>query len=455
MIKKRIVQGFGLVLMIMLAVVTFSCNKEEAGGDSESASAKPKKKEMIQVGVVLPQTGAYAGFGTGGAFGIEAAVEDINALGGIQVGDEKMLVDITIMDNQSDPNKGGTLAETLITQRNVNFMLSGEGPPPLHPAVSNVCERYKVPYVASCGPFEPWNGLREATDTKWQYTWATGVFALGSPSEEGDFRAGVPGYKVNDTWVNMLEQFGDQTNKKVAVFASDDPDGIGWYNNLPAILEAAGYEPVGIDKKLGFLPAETTDFSSVINEWKAEGAEILWGNSIPPFFAALWKQCQTLGYNPKIASVGRAALFYQDISSWGGDLPNGVGTEVWWTPAIEEYEGIGDTTPRSLVDRWTEDSGQPMNPAVGAGYRAAQVLFDAIERAGTLDGEKVNEALAETDLMTIGHRVKFDSHHFNRTPIVFGQWQPTDDGSDWVLEVIYSKHDFIPETADAVFPIPE
>ena len=437
--KKRLLQGLGLVMMAFLVITTFSCQKE--GGNT------------LKVGVVQAQTGAYAGFGTGDVFGLQAAVEDINALGGVDVDGEKMMIELIIMDNQSDPNKAGTLAESLITQKNVSFIVSGDEPPPMHPAVSNVCERYKIPYVTSCGPFEPWSGLREATDSKWQYTWSTGLFALGSPAEPGDFRAGIDGYKVNDTWVEMLDQFGDQTNKKVAVFASDDPDGIGWYNTLPGILQAAGYEPVGIEKKLGFLPAETTDFSSVINEWKASGAEILWGNCVPPFFAALWKQCQTLGFEPKMAAIGRAALFYQDISAWGGDLPYGVGSEMWWTPTITEYEGIGDTTPMSLADRWTEKTGQPLNPAIGAGYRSAQVLFDAIERAGSIDGDKVNEALASTDLMTIGHRVKFDSNHFNRTPIYFGQWFPTDDEAGWELKVVYSKHDFVPEAAEPIFPI--
>jgi ABC-type branched-subunit amino acid transport system substrate-binding protein len=121
---------------------------------------------------------------------------------------------------------------------------------------------------------------------------------------------------------------------------------------------------------------------------------------------------------------------------------------------MKEYKGIGDTTPISLVERWKEATGQPINPAVGPGYRAFQVLIDAITRAKSIDGEKVNKALESTDLMTIGHRVKFDENHFNRSPLYYGQWQKTNTPEGWKLEVIYSRHSFVPETAEVLFPIP-
>lgn len=318
-----------------------------------------------------------------------------------------------------------------------------------------VAERYRIPYVTSVGPFEPWTAMRNETDTKWQYTWATGLFAIAVPASGDDFRTGKSGYTVNDYWVDMLKKFEDKlSNKKVAVIASDEPDGVGWYSGLGGMLSPHGFEPLGLDKKLGLLPLETTDFSSVINEWKASGAEVLWGNCPAPFFGALWKQCQTLGFKPKAVFIGRAPLFYQDVSSWGGDLPLGIGVEVWWDPAMTEYQGIGDTTPTSLVERWKKDTNQPMNPAVGPGYRAFQVLIDAISRAGSLEGNKVNEALAATDLMTIGHRVKFDDNHFSRSPLFFGQWQKVDTPEKWKLEIIYSRHPFVPETAKPLFPIP-
>lgn len=95
-----------------------------------------------------------------------------------------------------------------------------------------------------------------------------------------------------------------------------------------------------------------------------------------------------------------------------------------------------------------------MNRSIGAGYSIIQVLIDAIERAGTLDADDVCDALADTNLMTIRHRVVFDENQFSRGPLVYGQWQWDEGEEDWVCPIVLSKHSFIPETGEVLFPIP-
>ena len=105
------------------------------------------------------------------------------------MGDKKIPIKLVIVDNESDPNKAGSLAESLIVQDKVNFIVSGDEPPPMHPGVSQAAEKHKVVYVTSTGPEEPWAAMRQETPTKWQYTWATGLFAIVSPPPAGDFRS--------------------------------------------------------------------------------------------------------------------------------------------------------------------------------------------------------------------------------------------------------------------------
>ena len=437
--KKFLV--FALMVVVVSALIVSGCKKGP--------------KEEIRFGVPAPLTGMYASFGEGGVFGMEAAVEDINKEGGVYVKefDSKLPIKLIIVNNESDPLKAGTLAESLIVNDKVHVLAYGDQPPPMNSSISTVADRYKIPYVTSTGPQEPWLGMRSEVEGHWKYTWATGMFAIVMPAPKGDFR-NKPGYTITDTWKAMLELFGKKTNKKAAVFASDDPDGIGWYSLFPDFLEKMGYDVCGTDKKLGLAPMETTDFSSIINEWKACGAEILWGNAPAPFVGTLLRQCTTLGFKPKMVSIGRAPLFYEDIKAWGGDIPLGIGCEIWWDPSFGDSPGIGGTTPQSLAERWTKAKDKPLNRNIGPGYSIVQVLIDAIERAGSLDGEKINAALAETDLMTVRHRVKFDKNHFSRGPLVFGQWQKTDKPRVWECPVVFSKHDFIKATADPLFPIP-
>jgi branched-chain amino acid transport system substrate-binding protein len=441
--RRKTMKKLHFALMVFLligALIVSGCSEKKAAPE-------------IRIGVVQAQTGMYAAFGQGGVFGIQAAVDDINKQGGIKVGDVKMSVKLVVVDNESDPNKAGSLAESLIVQDKVNFIISGDEPPPMHAGVSMVADKHKVPYVTCVGPYEPWMGMRQETPTKWQYTWATGLFAIVEPAKEPDPRA-KPGYTIMDTWTAMLDLYGSKTNKKVGIICSDDPDGRGWYMLFGPALKKLGYNVLGLDKNLGLVPLETTDFSSIIKQMKDAGVEILWGNNPGPFFGAFWKQANTLGFKPKIVSIGRGALFYEDVSAWGGDLPQGIGGEVWWYPTLKDSPGIGGTTPASLAERWVNEKKQPLNLAIGPGYRSAQVLFDAIGRAGSIEADKVNEALAKTDLATIGHRVKFNENHFSHAPLMFGQWFKTDKPEKWELKIVFSKHDFIPANGEAVFPKP-
>jgi branched-chain amino acid transport system substrate-binding protein len=152
--------------------------------------AGPTTPEEILVGVPAPLTGMYAGFGEGGKFGMQAAVDDINALGGVYVEeyDKKLPIRLIVVNTESDPLKAGTLAESLIVTNNVNFLAYGDEPPPMNASISNIADRYKVPYICTTGPMEPWLEMRGAAAGNWEYTWATGLFALGAPAPEGDFR---------------------------------------------------------------------------------------------------------------------------------------------------------------------------------------------------------------------------------------------------------------------------
>jgi len=84
-----------------------------------------------------------------------------------------------------------------------------------------------------------------------------------------------------------------------------------------------------------------------------------------------------------------------------------------------------------------------------------QVLFDAVERAGTLDSDAVNKALSETDMMTVNYRVQFDQEtQVSIIPLFLGQWQKTDEPWMWDDEIVFSEYAFMPATAEMVFPVP-
>lgn len=416
-----------------------------------SASQGPKK---ILIGSPASLTGMFAGFGQGQAWGAKAAVEDINKQGGVMVRryGRKIPLEIIFANSESNPQKAGALAEQLIVGKKVNFLVTGNEPPPMHSLAATMAARYNVVHLAHVAVLEPWLAMSKNASPPWKNTWAFG-FSIAEGAQPGDFRYKKPGFTILGTWMPVLEKVAAQTNRKAGVFASDTPDGRAWYSIFPAALEKKGFKVSGLDKKLGLFPGETTDFSLMISKWKKDNVQILWGNCSAPEFGALWRQAHGMGFKPKLVFCGKAPSNYVDVSSWGDDLPLGIGVEIKWSPSFATH-GFGNTTAKSLAERWTKDTGQPVNDNIGLGYYVIQVLVDAIKRAGALDTESVNKALAKTDLMTINGRVKFDKDRFNLIPLSFGQWQKVDTPAKWALKLVASQHDFVKPNGHFIFPIP-
>lgn len=438
--------GMIVVVLAMLLVVLPAC------GGGQTTSAAQQGPDKILLGSVVALTGAASSFGQG-SFGMKAAVDDINKQGGVFVKEynRKIPVEIKILDDQSDTTKIGTLAQSLILQDKANFLVVSPTWPQDIAATADVAERQKTPFVAFAGPMEPNLGVRQASGN-WKYTWETG-FALGMPAPADDFRANLAGYTNISLWMEYLNKFGAQTNKKVALFASDDPDGRGWYGSFGPALKDAGFTPIGLDKELGIAPGDATDFTPIIRQWISNEAQLLMGNAPAPWVGTMLRQCQTLGFQPKVVIAEKAAMLYDDIMSWGGNLPNGVMALIEWTPAIKNAAGIGGTTPAQLNDAWTKATSKPFQPMVGCGYSQVQVLMDAIQRAGTLDKDKVNAALAQTDMTTMRGRLKYDANQFSRMPIGYGQWFPAPDPVKWQMKMIFAGNDFTVES-QPMFPIP-
>ena len=190
------------------------------------AYAAPKAPKEIRVGCVASVTGMFAGMADGGVFGLQAAFDDINKQGGIMVKEygQKIPVKLIVVDSESDPARTGLLAESLVVQEKVQFLVCHNEPPPVHAPVARVAAKHKIPHLADVAVMEPWLGMRAGASPPFDYTWALG-FAIATP--------GPPGYTILDSWKEELDKYGDKTNKKVGVFATDEPDGAAWYDSSP------------------------------------------------------------------------------------------------------------------------------------------------------------------------------------------------------------------------------
>ena len=72
--------------------------------------------QTIKVGVVTPLTGRYAAIGNELKHGYDIAVEKINAGGGVQVGNRRLLLELIVLDDESDATKTVARFETHAAQ---------------------------------------------------------------------------------------------------------------------------------------------------------------------------------------------------------------------------------------------------------------------------------------------------------------------------------------------------
>src|ERR1700728_2723730 len=99
----------------------------------------------INVGVIMPLSGANAQFGINARNGIELVAEEINAAGGIaELGGAK--INLIVADATSTPTTAGNVAQRLITQQDMTAVL-GAFASSLTIAISEVNERRDIPLL--------------------------------------------------------------------------------------------------------------------------------------------------------------------------------------------------------------------------------------------------------------------------------------------------------------------
>ena len=101
--------------------------------------------QTIKVGAVVPLTGRYAALGSQVRAGYEIGVQQMNAAGGVTVGGKKMQIELTMLDDESDPTKTVARLETLATQGVVAY-LGGAGSD-LHAAAASIGDKNRIPYL--------------------------------------------------------------------------------------------------------------------------------------------------------------------------------------------------------------------------------------------------------------------------------------------------------------------
>jgi branched-chain amino acid transport system substrate-binding protein len=357
-----------------------------------AATGSTASTKTVTIGTSLPKTGPLGPFGAIIQTGYQQAFNEINSHGGLTVGSTRVKVVLKVLDNKSDGNLAAQQARTLFLQDKAPALL-GAATPPLNIPISNVAEQTKRPVIITLTPVRAWLGGRPSG---WKYAW--------------DFFFD----ELQMTQLQYQASSEVATNKKVALFTDTEEDG----NVMGGLWEKGG-------PKLGYtvayraqFPVGATDFSQYINEAKSSGADILIAQMLPPDAFALWKQMKASGFKPKVAFCEKCANGGAWIQSLG-QLGQGTSVTDWWSP--DNGYPLAKQFLRTYTAKYKVRSSDIS--IVVAAYSAAEVLFGAIQRAGSLEPAKINAAMATTNKTYPIGPVKFKADHHSAVKAVMTQWQ--------------------------------
>jgi branched-chain amino acid transport system substrate-binding protein len=338
-------------------------------------SAMAQSGKPIVIGLTTPTSGNAASFADPERRGVEMAVQEINAAGGV-LGRPLQLV---VADNRCNPTEGVHSANKLINDDKA-VALIGAFCSSVSLAVMPVVRRAEVPLVidVSTAP-----AISERIG-KGKNTW---VFRT-SVTDDGMARALIDHLASKTAW------------RKIALIAEDTDYGRGGVGAFNELAKAKG---IGIVATEMVQPA-TADFTSAITKLAAAKPDAIALYVLGADMANFLKQYQAWGgkipvtgrFDPGLLSPEQRAAGFLDGSI--GVLP--------YSPEID--------TPanRRFVAGYRERNSADPQFQSAYGYEAVFLIADTIKRTGKAEPAAIREALASSRMDSmVGTPITFDAQH--------------------------------------------
>jgi branched-chain amino acid transport system substrate-binding protein len=382
---------------------------------TSALAADEKAPDKIRIGCAIALSGPSAIGGiTTQVNPYKLWVADTNQKGGIFVPkyNKRIPVDLIIYDDRSDIETSVKMAEKLIVEDKVDFMLPPWGTASNF-AIAPVATKYKHPMM----------GITVSSPKLDERLASTPYFfvVLGQPA------------RLVPSTVALMQEVGV---KSVAVIYLSDMFGL---EHVDLVKEYVGKTDIKMPI-LQSYPPETQDLSPLIKRVEAEKVDAFLNYGYPDQTFLINKQMPALGYNPKFFQNGVGTQFTSYRDAFGAPGVDGVFGNWALTPkmpypgAREYFEGY-----KKMFNEESAMGGEP------AAYASLQILEQAIQKVGDLNREKIRDVIAKDTFDTIIGPMRFEKGINVQWPGDIGQWQKG------VYEVVMPKQF---RTATPIYPKP-
>ena len=343
------------------------------------ASQSPlQAKDVIKFGCAICFTGKNSRTGKLYVDSYNLAKDAINKAGGIKVGGKSYPIEIIYYDDKSSDAESAKLVEKLIVEDKVNFLL---GPYTSWITIpdSLVAQRYKIPMVEGGG--------------------ASGkIFSRKNPYIFGTLPAASQYFHST---LEMLAGFKPKP-KKIAIIFGDDKFDIMVAKGVKKVAPKFGFDIVLYEK----ISESSADFNTILTKVKslAPDALLMAGHTIGGI--NLIQQAKELDVNVKMISmtVGPSEADFRKSLGKDAEYIYGVAS---WSPQMH-YKGIIFKDTKDFVEKFKAKYHYDPDYHNASAVAVLAVFKNAIEKAGTLDPQKVRDEIAKTDIETIYGPVKFN-----------------------------------------------
>ncbi|SNT40169.1 branched-chain amino acid transport system substrate-binding protein [Tardiphaga sp. OK246] len=364
-----------------LAVSAFSASLLLAAAGLGATSSMASAEDVIRFGAPLPITGPLAPEAVKQQQGYDLWAEQANKAGGIDVGGKKYKVEIVYSDYQSNTPRSVQTTEQMITQDKVNFMFGPFGSGAAK-AASTIAEKYKVPMLAATA------SSSQVYDQNYKYLFGT--------------------FTPNDTLTTPLTQLVKAKAadvKKVAILARNDLFPLAIAQEMEKSAKTNGLEVVYFEK----YAINTLDHSATLSQIKSLNPQWVFVTGYTNDLLLIRKQMVDQQMKANVVTMIAGPAYQEFIESAGQSAEN-ISSASWWHPA-EQYNGkdIFGTTANFV--KLFKDKYKLEPDYAHASAAVCGALFQmAIEKAGSLDRDKVRDELAKMDVVTFWGPVKFGAN---------------------------------------------
>lgn len=354
-----------------------------AAGAVFAASGAAWAQDTIVLGAAVSLTGKYSTNGKNTKDGYDLAVKMINDKGGVKVGDKTYKLEVKYYDDESTPARGTELAERLIQQDGVKFML-GPYSSGLTKAIAPVTEKFQVPMVEGNG------ASRSLFTSGYKY-----LFAVLSTSEQ----------YLTSAIALAAEHAEAQGRKpselKLAMAFENDPFSQDVRDGVLDDAKRFGMQIVIDDK----LPKDLNDMAATLTKVKAVKPDILVVSGHDKGATTAVRQIAEMKVDVPMLAITHCDSA-QVAENLGAAAEYTLCASQWASTLSYKDDLFGSAADYAKLFKQTFDYEPPYQAAESTA--AVQVFADAFTRAGSLDPQAVRDAIAATEMETFYGNIKFD-----------------------------------------------